>query len=48
MENAQLSAARNSDFANAARQELMETKMRIDTLTSRVNQYQSQVLSLFV
>lgn len=48
MENAQLSAARNSDFANAAREELMETKLRVDTLTSQVNQYQSQVLSLFV
>uniref|UniRef100_A0A8C4P4P0 Lamin-L(III)-like n=1 Tax=Dromaius novaehollandiae TaxID=8790 RepID=A0A8C4P4P0_DRONO len=42
MENAQLSAARNSDFANAAREELMETKLRVDTLTSQVNQYQSQ------
>nr|XP_021136909.1 lamin-L(III) isoform X1 [Columba livia] len=46
MENAQLSAARNSDFANAAQQELMETKMRIDTLTSQVNQYQSQNVAL--
>uniref|UniRef100_A0A8C0QJ75 IF rod domain-containing protein n=1 Tax=Chelonoidis abingdonii TaxID=106734 RepID=A0A8C0QJ75_CHEAB len=42
MENAQLSAAKNSDFANAAREELMETKMRVDTLTSQLNHYQSQ------
>ncbi|XP_025916410.1 lamin-L(III)-like [Apteryx rowi] len=46
MENAQLSAARNSDFANAAREELMETKLRVDTLTSQVNQYQSQNTAL--
>ncbi|XP_009274818.1 PREDICTED: lamin-L(III) [Aptenodytes forsteri] len=46
MENAQLSAARNSDFANAAREELMETKLRVDTLTSQVNQYQSQNVAL--
>ncbi|NWQ82090.1 LAML3 protein, partial [Columbina picui] len=46
MENAQLSATRNSDFANAAQQELMETKTRIDSLTSQVNQYQSQIAGL--
>ncbi|NXW06511.1 LAML3 protein, partial [Fregetta grallaria] len=46
MENAQLAAARNSDFANAAREELMETKLRVDTLTSQVNQYQSQNVAL--
>ncbi|XP_040425523.1 lamin-L(III)-like isoform X1 [Cygnus olor] len=46
VENAQLSAARNSDFANAAREELMETKLRVDTLTSQVNQYQSQNAAL--
>ncbi|KAM6195642.1 lamin-B3-like isoform 2-T2 [Sarcoramphus papa] len=46
MENAQLSAARQSDFANAAREELMETKLRVDTLTSQVNQYQSQNVAL--
>lgn len=43
MENIQQSAAKNSDLANAAREELMETKLRADTLTSQVNQYQSQV-----
>jgi len=48
LENAQLSAARNSDIANSVREELMETKQKADILTSQVNQYQSQVLSLFV
>ncbi|XP_075753247.1 lamin-B3-like isoform X4 [Pelodiscus sinensis] len=42
IENAQLSAAKNSDFANAAREELMETKMRVDSLTSQLNHYQNQ------
>ncbi|XP_074956602.1 lamin-B3-like isoform X2 [Phalacrocorax aristotelis] len=46
VENAQLSAAKNSDFANAAREELMETKLRVDSLTSQVNQYQSQNVAL--
>ncbi|KFZ66983.1 Lamin-L(III), partial [Podiceps cristatus] len=46
MENAQLSAAKNIDFANAAREELMETKLRVDSLTSQVNQYQSQNIAL--
>ncbi|NXE18187.1 LAML3 protein, partial [Ardeotis kori] len=46
MENAQISAARNSDFANAAQEELKETKLRVDTLTCQVNQYQSQNVAL--
>ncbi|XP_010177228.1 PREDICTED: lamin-L(III)-like [Mesitornis unicolor] len=46
VENARLSAARHSDFANAAREELMETKLRVDTLTSQVNQYKSQNAAL--
>ncbi|NXD61561.1 LAML3 protein, partial [Eolophus roseicapillus] len=46
MENIQQSAAKNSDIANAAREELMETKLRADTLTSQVNQYQSQNAAL--
>ncbi|XP_021263404.1 lamin-L(III)-like isoform X1 [Numida meleagris] len=46
VENAQLSAARNSDFANAAREELMETKLRVGNLTSEINQYQSQNAAL--
>lgn len=45
VENAQLAAARNSEFATAAREELMETQKRVDTLVSQVNKYQSQVLS---
>lgn len=48
VENAQLAAARNSEFANAAQEELMETQKRVDTLISQVNQYKTQVLSLFV
>ncbi|XP_062485849.1 lamin-L(III)-like isoform X1 [Pezoporus occidentalis] len=46
MENIQQSAAKNSDFANAAREELMETKLRADTLTSQVHQFQSQNAAL--
>ncbi|NXL27574.1 LAML3 protein, partial [Glaucidium brasilianum] len=46
VENAQLSAARSSDFANAAREQLIETKMRIDDLSSQVNHYHSQNAAL--
>ncbi|NWH62513.1 LAML3 protein, partial [Geococcyx californianus] len=46
MENAQLSAARHSDFANAVQEELRETKQRADTLSVQVNQYQSQIVAL--
>ncbi|NXY40872.1 LAML3 protein, partial [Ceuthmochares aereus] len=46
MENVQLSAARHSDFANAVQEELRETKQRADTLTSQINQYQSQIVAL--
>uniref|UniRef100_A0A803XKR8 LAML3 protein n=1 Tax=Meleagris gallopavo TaxID=9103 RepID=A0A803XKR8_MELGA len=46
VENAQLSAARNSDFANAVREELKETKLRIGNLTSEINQYRSQNAAL--
>ncbi|NWW37833.1 LAML3 protein, partial [Panurus biarmicus] len=46
VENAQLAAARNSEFASAAREELMETQKRVDTLISQVNQYQSQNVAL--
>ncbi|NXN31307.1 LAML3 protein, partial [Nycticryphes semicollaris] len=42
VQNAQLSAAKHSDVANAAREELRETKLRADVLTSQVIQYQSQ------
>ncbi|NXV59382.1 LAML3 protein, partial [Molothrus ater] len=46
VENAQLTAARNCEFANAAREELMETQKRADILISQVNQYQSQNVAL--
>ncbi|NXC64395.1 LAML3 protein, partial [Aleadryas rufinucha] len=46
MENAQLTAARNSEFASAAQEELMETQKRVDTLVSQVNQYQTQNVAL--
>ncbi|XP_005989667.1 lamin-B3 [Latimeria chalumnae] len=40
LDNAQLAAAKNSDFASAAREELMATKMRVDTLASQLCQCQ--------
>ncbi|NXP32952.1 LAML3 protein, partial [Leiothrix lutea] len=46
VENAQLAAARNSAFANAAQEELMETQKRVDTLLSQVNQYKTQNVAL--
>ncbi|NXM81435.1 LAML3 protein, partial [Oenanthe oenanthe] len=46
VENAQITAARNSEFAKAAREELIETQKRADTLLSQVNQYQSQNVAL--
>ncbi|NXM77812.1 LAML3 protein, partial [Serilophus lunatus] len=46
VENAQLTATKNSDLANAARAELMETEKRVDILLSQVNQYQSQNAAL--
>ncbi|NXF02200.1 LAML3 protein, partial [Smithornis capensis] len=46
MENAQLTATKNSELANAAREELMETKKRVDTLVSKVNQYKNQNVAL--
>ncbi|NWV20043.1 LAML3 protein, partial [Origma solitaria] len=46
MENAQITAARNSEFANAAREELKETQKRVDTLVSQVSQYQGQNVAL--
>ncbi|NXC16819.1 LAML3 protein, partial [Corythaeola cristata] len=41
MQKAQLSATRSSDLANVAREELMESKLRVDHLTSAINQFQS-------
>ncbi|XP_054128604.1 lamin-L(III)-like [Melozone crissalis] len=46
VENAQLTAARNCELANATRVELVETQKRVDTLISQVNQYQSQNVAL--
>ncbi|XP_074405375.1 lamin-B3 isoform X1 [Zonotrichia albicollis] len=46
VENAQLTAQRNCEFANAAREELMEKQKKVDTLLSQVNQYQSQTVAL--
>ncbi|XP_056428119.1 lamin-L(III)-like isoform X3 [Hyla sarda] len=42
LENAQLAAAKNSDYASATREEIMSTKLRIDTLSSQLNQYHKQ------
>ncbi|KAM8973433.1 lamin-B3-like [Pelodytes ibericus] len=42
LENAQLAAAKNSDYASATREEIMSTKLRIESLTSTLNQYQKQ------
>ncbi|NXC34003.1 LAML3 protein, partial [Campylorhamphus procurvoides] len=46
VENAQLTARRNSESASAAQEELLETRKRVDTLVSQVNQYQSQNVAL--
>ncbi|NXP05709.1 LAML3 protein, partial [Thinocorus orbignyianus] len=46
VQNAQLSAVKHSDAANAVREELRETKLRADVLTSQVSQYQSQNVAL--
>ncbi|KAG8440564.1 hypothetical protein GDO86_006346 [Hymenochirus boettgeri] len=42
LENAQLAAAKNSDYASATREEIMATKIRVDSLTSQLSQYQKQ------
>ncbi|NXG26478.1 LAML3 protein, partial [Grallaria varia] len=46
VENAQLTARRNSESASAAQEELVETRKRVDALISQVNQYQSQNVAL--
>ncbi|NXX04418.1 LAML3 protein, partial [Larus smithsonianus] len=46
VENAQKSAAKHSDLANAAQEELTETRQRVDVLTSQINQHQSQNVAL--
>ncbi|XP_063302366.1 lamin-L(III)-like [Pelobates fuscus] len=42
LENAQLAAVKNNDYASATREEIMSTKQRIDSLTSQLSQYQKQ------
>ncbi|XP_073509230.1 lamin-B3-like isoform X2 [Phyllobates terribilis] len=42
LENAQLAAAKNSDYASATREEIMSTKLRIDTMSSQLSQCQKQ------
>ncbi|NXP22376.1 LAML3 protein, partial [Scytalopus superciliaris] len=46
VENAEVTARRHSESASAAVEELLETKRRVDTLVSQVNQYQSQNVAL--
>ncbi|NWT43780.1 LAML3 protein, partial [Chroicocephalus maculipennis] len=46
VESAQKSAAKHSDLANAAQEELTETRQRVDVLTSQINQHQSQNVAL--
>ncbi|XP_063782017.1 lamin-L(III)-like isoform X1 [Pseudophryne corroboree] len=42
LENAQLAAAKNSDYANATREEIMSTQLRMDMLASQLSQCQKQ------
>ncbi|MBN3272127.1 LAML3 protein, partial [Polyodon spathula] len=46
LENAQHAAAKNSDFASSAREELMGSKMRVETLSSQLSHYQEQNAAL--
>ncbi|MGH0174895.1 UNVERIFIED_CONTAM: hypothetical protein FKN15_013066 [Acipenser sinensis] len=46
LENAQHAAAKNSDFASSAREELMGSKMRLETLSSQLSHYQEQNVAL--
>ncbi|XP_015198503.1 lamin L3 isoform X2 [Lepisosteus oculatus] len=46
LENAQLAAAKNSDLACASREELMGTKMRVETLSSQLSHFQKQNTAL--
>ncbi|NP_001089891.1 lamin-L(III) [Xenopus laevis] len=48
LENAQLAAAKNSDYASATREEIMATKLRVDMLTSQLGKYQRQNSALEV
>ncbi|XP_075438293.1 lamin-B3-like [Ascaphus truei] len=42
LENAELSAAKNSDYVSATREEIKETQLRVDTLTSQLSQCHKQ------
>ncbi|XP_067873694.1 lamin-B3-like [Heterodontus francisci] len=46
LESAQLAAAKNSDFASAAKEDMDAAKMRIDTLTSQLQQCRNQISAL--
>ncbi|KFO99464.1 Lamin-L(III), partial [Calypte anna] len=46
VKNAQEIAARNSDLAKASREELTDSMLRVDTLTSQLTRYQSQNIAL--
>ncbi|KAM6308316.1 lamin-B3-like [Aegotheles albertisi] len=46
MENIQQNAARKSDLADATQEELMETTLRLNSVTSQLNQYQSKIVAL--
>ncbi|XP_051896427.1 lamin-L(III)-like isoform X2 [Pristis pectinata] len=46
LENAQLVAAKNSDFASAAKEEVAEAKMRSDSLLSELQQCRHQISEL--
>ncbi|XP_038670379.1 lamin-L(III)-like isoform X2 [Scyliorhinus canicula] len=43
LESAQLAAAKNNDFANAAKEEVAETRMRADTLIYDLRQCRNQI-----
>lgn len=43
LENAKQSAERNSNMVGAAHEELQQTRIRIDNLSSEVSQLQKQV-----
>ncbi|XP_062998721.1 lamin-L(III)-like [Elgaria multicarinata webbii] len=46
IENVQLSAAKNSDFANSTLEELTETKLRVDTLMSQNGALEARIRAL--
>ncbi|XP_078386563.1 lamin-B3-like [Cetorhinus maximus] len=46
LESAQLAAAKNNDFANAAKEEVVAARMRTDTLTSQLQQCRNRISAL--